>query len=97
MSTVAPTLQQRLSVPGVIGPRRDETCQALLIPPCLSLDQEPHLQLSLAPPDLLHRASGCQTTMVRSTTIFRVSDALPLAASVDDESVSRRGVILGRI
>lgn len=26
--------------------------------------------------------------MVRSTTIFRVHDALPLAASVDDESVS---------
>jgi len=26
--------------------------------------------------------------MVRSTTIFRVSDALPLAASVDDENVS---------
>jgi len=26
--------------------------------------------------------------MVRSTTIFRVSDGLPLAASVDDETVS---------
>jgi hypothetical protein len=26
--------------------------------------------------------------MVRSTTIFRVHDALPLAASVDDENVS---------
>lgn len=33
-------------------------------------------------------------TMVRSTTIFRVSDGLPLAASVDDETVScaRRGL-----
>lgn len=27
--------------------------------------------------------------MVRSTTIFRISDGLPLAASVDDETVSR--------
>jgi hypothetical protein len=26
--------------------------------------------------------------MVRSTTIFRVTDGLPLAASVDDETVS---------
>jgi hypothetical protein len=31
--------------------------------------------------------------MVRSTTIFRVSDALPLAASVDDESVSLQSLV----
>ena len=31
--------------------------------------------------------------MVRSTTIARASDALPLAASVDDEQVSVQGVL----
>lgn len=37
--------------------------------------------------DILH-VQPRGDNMVRSTTIFRVSDALPLAASVDDESVS---------
>ena len=39
----------------------------------------------------LFRSKPPDASMVRSTTIFRVSDALPLAASVDDESVSELG------